>query len=508
MEIRRFLEMLYRRLPVIFVVAALAMVVVTVAGIVNPPVYTAQASVRVLWDVGLYDLSPRDFVAERLVTSYVEAAKSHPMLEAAIRRVSGGSLPLSPAQLADSVWIARNPDSELLTIYVQDISPSRARDLANELALQLIAYAQTANVGYETSADQIMAEQAASLESELQEDYRALATAEAEDSESALSLGLGRQIREKEDVYRRVLDRASLVEAYEAIRANSVKVVAPATLPQEPSNKLGRQEIALALVIGLIGGIGLALLLEGLDTRIRTPEQAERLARLPALGIVPRGMLAAEDMKPGAQHRASQQLEEPYRLLGASLLAALKDTPDRSIIFTDTNPREDGSEVVSSVAPIVAQSGPSILLIDANLRQPTLHQHFGIRNLVGLCSILEGQAALYEAVQDTATQGVSVLTSGPVPANPSVLLSSPNMVTLLETAEKQYDLVLLNTTPALAEPSAAALARLVDRIILVLPLVSSTEGQLNTVLHQLRAAGGDPLGLVLLRKGKRSRRVS
>ena len=98
MEIRRFLETIYRRLPAVFAVAALAMVVVTVAGILIPPVYRSQTIVRVLWDVGVYDLSPREFVADRIVTTYTEALKSEPVLEEAIHRVSGENPSLTAAE--------------------------------------------------------------------------------------------------------------------------------------------------------------------------------------------------------------------------------------------------------------------------------------------------------------------------------------------------------------------------------------------------------------------------
>ena len=354
----------------------------------------------------------------------------------------------------------------------------------------------------------ILEEQSASLENELREDYALLATAEAQDGESAVSSGLLRQIREKEDVYSRGLDRAELVQSYEALRANSVKVISPATLPLEPSNKLGRQEIVLALVIGLCGGIGLALLLESLDTRVRTPEQAERIAQLPVLGTVPRGLLPAMERGDAVQHRASQRLEEPYRLLGASLLAALKDAPDQSIMFTCVTPREGGTEVLPSLAPMLAQAGKRVLLVDANLRLPSMHQHFGLRNLVGLCNILTGQASLHEAVQNTSTPGVSVITSGPVPANPSVLLSSPGMEAMLNEASRQEDVVFTNVAPVLAEPDAVSLAHAVDGVVLQLDLSVSTEEELRGALQRLRPVRAPMAGLVLVQKTGRRRRSS
>jgi capsular exopolysaccharide synthesis family protein len=508
MEIRRFLGTLYRRAPAIVVVAAVTMLVVTAAGIMIPPVYRAEAKVRVLWDVGVYDLSPRDYVAERLVTTYTEVLTSEPLVAEAIRRTSPELSSLTTEDLAIDLDAEAVPDSDLLSISVQTSDPALARDLANTMAVLLIEFAQHSFVGMENSAEQLLDKQAAAFQDEIFEGYQLMATAEALDEESAEARGLRRQILQKEETYRRMLERAELVRSYESLRANSVEVISPASMPLEPMNRIGRREIGLGLVIGLCAGIGLALLLENMDSRIKSLQQVEVLTGLPVLGSVPRALSLQGNPANGFDESSSQLMGEAYDRLSISLEALMDQGSHQTILITSAAPPGDYSEVPANLAPVVAQSGRTVLLMDTDLWQPTLHQPLQVSNRLGLSALLEGQASLDEAIQTTSASGVSVLTSGPLPSNPARLLRSPKMAALLENLAERFDVILLNTPSPLAEPGSAALARQVDGIILLLDHSLTTEEQVCAALQELRAAGGRPLGLVFLQKGIKKKRAT
>lgn len=507
MEIRRFLDTLYRRAPVVIVVAAAAMMTVTAAGILIPPVYAARSTVQALWDVGVYDISPRDYVTDRLVNTYIEVLKSETVLEEAIRRAAPEGSTLSVQELAQHVEAVAIPDTDLISISVQSGDPALAQRLANTLATLLVEYARSSFIGIEASGEQLLAKQAAAFREELLEDYQVLSTAEALDADSTEARGLKRQVQQKEDAYRRMLERAELVEAYESLRANSVKVMSPASVPRVPINSMGRREIALSLVIGLCGGIGLALLLDYMDPRIRSPQQAERVTDLAVLGSVPRGLLSEDNPGAGTTAAKSQAIEESYELLSINLEALSAERPLQTVLITSTTPNGERGEVATNLGPVVARSGSTVLLADTDLLQPTLHRTHGVHNRMGLSTVLEGQISLDEAIQSTRNPRVHVLSSGPVPANPIQVLRSPRMAAVLDELQQEFDVIVVDTPPALSEPNAAVLARHVAGVVLLVDQLLSTEEQVGETVQQLQAAGGHMLGIVFVQKGSKRRRL-
>ncbi len=503
MEFRRYLEILGRRAPIVLVVSTLAMAVVTASGILTPPEYTARATVQALWEVGTYDLSPRREADWRLLTTYGQILQSDPLLADAIDLLAPRSSSLTTSILRKQVEVGLVPDSDIITVSVQNADPGLAQDLANTLSALLVEYAQTMHIGNSQPTHEIVQEQVASLGEEIQEDYLRLGTLQADGSNSSEVGGLEQLIERKQYVYRDMVERSQLVQSYEALRANAVKVIGAATLPTEPLSRLGRREIGLSLVLGLIGGIALALVLESLDTRIRSLRQLERVTDLPVLGSVPRGTQIIP--KPGASGERGnrQSLDEAYALLSINLQAQSKKTSFQSLLITDAFSKTRKVAVAANLASATAQSGWKTLIVGADLRQPTLHEVFGLSNARGLTSVLDGTASPTEAVQASEVPNLSVLTSGPIPANPPALLSSSDMAGLVKELTRDFDLVVLESPSTVAAPDAAAMGRVVDGSILLLDQSSSTEEQIRAALKQLQTAGAQMLGLVFVKRNSR-----
>jgi protein-tyrosine kinase len=160
-------------------------------------------------------------------------------------------------------------------------------------------------------------------------------------------------------------------------------------------------------------------------------------------------------------------ISEQYRTIRTNIQFSTVDEAIRSIVVTSTAPGEGKSTTVSNLAVVFAQQGKKVLLIDADLRKPTTHYTFQLLNTKGLTNVLTKQIHFHEAVQDTVMENLNILTSGPIPPNPSELLASNAMKQLLKEAYKLYDLVLFDSPPILAVTDAQVLANLSDGSIMV-----------------------------------------
>lgn len=160
-------------------------------------------------------------------------------------------------------------------------------------------------------------------------------------------------------------------------------------------------------------------------------------------------------------------ISEQYRTIRTNLQFASVDEELRSILITSSGPAEGKSSTTANLAVVYAQQGKRVLLIDADLRKPTMHYTFRLDNLRGLSNVLVGENTLEEVVNQTDVETLDVMTCGPIPPNPSELLASRKMETLLKEAKLSYDMVIFDTPPVLAVTDAQILANIVDGTVLV-----------------------------------------
>lgn len=512
MELQLYLDILKRRALVIAIVAALAMLVVTAAGLFIPPVYTARTTVRVLLDVGIADLTPWEDHGKRTLNTYSRILKSGPILEEAIDRLSPRTFSLTIDDLREKrVEVEVIPDTELITIAVQDGDPVLARDLANTLATLLIEHAQNLYVGSSKSARQVIEEQLASVENQLESDRQQLAILLAGDAPDTEKETLRSKIEFEEDSYTRLLDRYELARLNESLRANSITIVAPALLPTKPSNALRLREIGLSLIVGLFGGIGLALVMENLDTRIHSPRQLEHLTNLPVLGTVPKGILSLNDSNRAIGAGSAEPIEEAYRLLSINLQAFREECPVKTVLITSAISKEGKSTVAVNLAQALAERGQTVFLVDSDMRRPTtgnIGKIFGIDNGRGLSTLLAERTPLSDTalgwvMQPAEQPSLFVIGGGPEVPNPTALLASPAMEKLLDYLGTQGQITLVDAPPVLGVADVSVLAPKVDGVLLVVGQTSSSREHVREALKQLQAARAQVLGLIFMQKSSK-----
>ncbi|WP_264804005.1 CpsD/CapB family tyrosine-protein kinase [Cytobacillus sp. NCCP-133] len=193
-------------------------------------------------------------------------------------------------------------------------------------------------------------------------------------------------------------------------------------------------------------------------------------------------------------------ISEQYRTIRTNIQFSSVDSSIRSLMVTSSGPGEGKSTTIANLAVVFAQQDKRVLLIDADMRKPTVHYTFQLQNHMGLTNVLTKQSAISEAVNKTDQENLFVLTSGPIPPNPAELLGSKAMEEFMETAYKEFDMILFDTPPVLAVTDAQILANKCDGTILVVSSgKTETEAAVKTKEH-LQAAKGKLLGVVLNQK--------
>lgn len=277
--------------------------------------------------------------------------------------------------------------------------------------------------------------------------------------------------------------------------------VAPAEVPARPAAPDPVLDLGVGLVAGLLAGTAAAFLRSALDTRIR---DAEVLAE-----VTPRPLIGSVGVLPDAGRRGivvegdphSPQAES-FRQLRTSLefLAVQADSAARRswvLQVTSSGPGEGKSTVAANLAAALAETSASVLLVDADLRRPTIARLLRLEGAAGLTTVLLGQASVADVVQDWGRSGLQVLPSGPVPPNPAELLGSPAMGRLLDRLRGSYDFVVVDTPPLLPVADAAVLSRFTDGAVLVANARLTRRHSLLESLSNLDRVGATVLGVVL-----------
>jgi non-specific protein-tyrosine kinase len=324
-------------------------------------------------------------------------------------------------------------------------------------------------------------------------EYESLIAQTPQDSERIAAIS--RSIELKEETYATLLEQYEQVRAREAMRANMLSIVDPAVPPQSPSKPHRKLGVALGFVVGSVSGLGLALLLESLDTTLYATQQIQEVTDLPVLGRIPtvrrQWQMALFDGNP--------LQAEAFRRLRTAVFTLGRDVPLRTLLVTSAGPGEGKSTIVAHLAFSIAQAGRRTIVLDGDLRRPTLHKIFDLPNEQGLSSVLKQEATLDAAVQDSGIPGVRVLTSGPLPPNPAELLDSPQMTALVEQLAQQFDIVLLDTPALLAVTDAAVRAPTVDGVMLVVGRAQARREAVRAACQHLADVKARWVGVVVNR---------
>lgn len=268
-----------------------------------------------------------------------------------------------------------------------------------------------------------------------------------------------------------------------------------ASLPNTPISPRPARNIAIGLTFGIALGIVLAFIRDLLDNTIKRREALEEVTGTAIVGTIP---LSKERQKQPAIsfEQDNSAIAEAFRKLRTNLQFLSVDNPPQVIVVTSSMPSEGKSTTAINIALALAEADHSVVLVDGDMRRPVLHKYLGLIGPVGFSTVLSGGSSLDEALQKTRFPGLTVLTAGAVPPNPSELLGSQAARKLLGDLRVQFDYVIVDTTPLLAVTDAAILAAAADGVLIVARFGEVSRDQLANAVESLQSVGAPLLGAV------------
>jgi capsular exopolysaccharide synthesis family protein len=329
---------------------------------------------------------------------------------------------------------------------------------------------------------------------------------------------LKRESEADKSLYEGLLTKLKEAGISEGLKSSNLRVVDPAMIPSYPARPAKARNIALAFLVGLVGGIGLALLREYLDNTVKTPDDIETLTRLPSLAVVPAfGDGSKRKRRMGffgspstnglekrielvAQHLPKSQMSEAFRALRTALLLSQPDHPPQVILVTSALPREGKTTAAANLAVTLAQLGDKTVLVDADLRKPGVGRllNLGTGKYAGLSSYLAGVSALdLVTVPHPAIPNLAAIPTGPLPPNPADLLSSHKLADAIAELRTKYKFVVIDSPPIMAATDAVILSVQADGVLLVVRSGETPKEAFTRTCDLLTSVKSRLLGVVL-----------
>lgn len=306
---------------------------------------------------------------------------------------------------------------------------------------------------------------------------------------------LAREADTDRQLYDSLLQRFKELNASSGIALSNISIIDTAQTPGGPTSPNLFKNVLMALLLGAGAAAMIVFLKEQFDDSIRVPEDVEAKLALPLLGVIP---LSRNEEPEQALIDPKSPISEAYNSLRGSLLFSTPQGVPQVILLTSAQPSEGKTTSSYAVATSFARIGKSVLLIDADLRRPSLHRQIGRENSRGLSTLLTSHEPLSVAIEPSSAQeNLSFLTSGPIPPSPTELLSSPRLEQIVQEASARFDIVIIDSPPVLGLADAPMMASLADGVVFVVEAERSRRGSLKSALRRLRAVQPILLGAVL-----------
>ena len=470
------------------------------------PIYSASA--RLLIDEAPGSNSGNEYsqllLEQRLATTYIELIRTRPVMEEAIERLG---LDITAGNLSGRVNVSVPPDTQIIVITVNDANPARAAALANIIGEVFTDQAEAReNLRYakpianwqarldETALEVEALETALNLAAEEQE-------ADSAENIAALSL-LDTQLKEAQIRYTEAFNNLNELNIAQAKESSNLVPIESAITPRTPISPRVKTNTLLATAVGAMLAVGVIFLVEYMDDTVKTPEDVTHETGLSTLGAIAKIKHDDDNMSERLITKSSPRdpISEAYRVLRTNLSFSAVDDGLNSILVTSSAPSEGKSTTAANIAIVMAQTGKQVILIDADLRRPVQHKIFNVSNNRGLTTaILDTETSIEEHIDDSDIDNLRIMSSGPIPPNPSELLDSQRMEQLLITLREIADFVIFDTPPVLTVTDSTILAPKVGGTLLVVDAGKTRRATLAQAYELLSNSSGHIYGVVLNR---------
>lgn len=498
MELRQYVTLLRKWVWLIILCTVLAGTVAYIVSRNSQKIYQASTTLMVNQAANPSSAAVYSDIltSERLARTYASLLVSGPVLEETATRLG-----ISARDLDRSITVTPVRDTQLLTIKVEGPDPVLAADIANTLPLVFIEQNREWQLGR-------VVESRANLEEEIDNTLSDIARTQDElkaATDDATRNRLEASLAQYRSTYSNLVASFQQAKLAEAQSLNNIVVADQSSVPVNPIRPRTSTNALLAAVVGAMIALGAAFLIEYLDDTIKTPDDISRVSGLSTLGAIARLKDTGATRQLIAWLRTKAPESEAYRTLRTNIQFSSVDKPVRTLLITSSSPGEGKSTTTANLAVVLAQTGQRVIVVDTDLRRPVQHKIFGVPNNIGLTTaLLNGEKIVLDGyLQPTEVENLHVLTSGPIPPNPSELLGSHRMARLIETLAEQADIVLFDSPPVLAVTDAVVMGRQVDGVMLVADAGATREQALAGATQELRKTGANVLGVALNRMDAR-----
>jgi tyrosine-protein kinase len=500
MELRQYFSIAWKWLWLIVVSTGLAAGISYYTTSRQPKLY--QASAKLLVGQSLQNPDPNTadiFTSQQLALTYIQIAKTTPVLQGTIDALG---LQMSSDQLNNLTNASIIQGTQLIQVSVVSTDPANAQSIANELAHQLTLQGPASAQQEQAKRREFTQKQVDELQKKIEDSQKTLVdlnssiqtTASAREiaDKQQQILTLQAQITTWQQTY------ATLLATLAPTSPNYLEILEPASIPVYPIAPNLTQSVLLAAAIGFLLAVAGAFLIEFLDVSVKSPDEISQLLRLPTLGVIAK-IPNVNEQKLIVALAPQSPISEAYRVLRTNIQFSSVDKSIRSILVTSPGPNEGKSVTAGNLAVAMAQAGLRTILVDTDLRKPMQHRLFGLLNDIGMTNGLMAQAKLEGFARPSKVENLRIITTGPLPPNPSEMLASERMRALKTQLEAEADILIFDSPPCLAVTDAAILARLVDGVLLVMDIPRVRRETATGAKESIEKVGGHVLGIVLNR---------
>ena len=461
------------------------------------PIYQAHATLMI--GRMIQDPNPNSgefYLVQQLAAAYADIGNREPVKYKTMEALGISYLP--------ATRVSALPNSSLIAISVTDTDPKRAQVVANELANQLILTSPTSSNSEDRTRQQFVNDQLDKLQSQIQE-----TNAEIEKLQQQLGdLNSARQIADMQEQITAQQQKltslqsnyASLLGTTQSGATNTLSLIEPAGLPVTPIGPNKKMTVALAAAIGLALSSLAAYVLEALDDSLKSTEEINRLIKAPILGYI--GEIPQNNRMTYVAENPRSPVSDAFRLLRTNLEFLGIKNPLQVILITSPDIEDGKSTISSNLAASIAQSrNKRVILVDADLRKPTLHTGLGVENRNGLSEICLGTINIQDAMIPWGYGELKLIPAGVVPPNPVELLSSDKFSQAIEEMRAYADVIIIDSPPIFLADTLV-LSGKVDGVLVVLRPGYTRKKSVARILDHFQKTGANFLGIILNRVAK------